>query len=74
MPLNIAISGSTRCTILKFRDYYLGDPSRPSVGGQDAWVTRSGSTWQVSAGAAECVRPDGTFEPITLSVSFTIQI
>jgi hypothetical protein len=80
MPLNINNISSTRCTMLKFRDYYLGDPSQPSVGGRDVLVHRENSkTWHVSTpvvaadeSTAECKRPDGSFEPINLSVSFTV--
>jgi hypothetical protein len=80
MPLNINHISSRRCVMLKFRDYYLGDPAQPSVGGRDVIVFRENpKTWHVTTPAvaagestAECKKPDGTFEPIRLSVSFTV--
>jgi hypothetical protein len=80
MPLNINNISSRRCIMLKFRDYYLGDPAQPSVGGRDVIVFRENAkTWYVTTPAvaagettAECKKPDGTFEPIRLSISFTV--
>lgn len=73
MAMNIQIPASKRCTTLKFRWYYLGDTSRPSVGGEDVTVTALAPTvWRVVGQKAECTRPDGTLAPIEMSVVLTI--
>jgi hypothetical protein len=77
MPLNVSLPGSSRCTMLKFRDFYRASED-PSVGGRDVIVKRtSETTWDVwtpddGATTGECTRPNGTLVGVNLAVAFTV--